>query len=487
MIIEQTLTYYIANQFFEKTCIVRLNKLEQTIQAISKKERRLFAEYIASPFFNKREDAVRLYEWLQHGKRLEPKEAVFGHVYPGAAFDRQRLSLAMSYLQRLTEQFLAYRHWRSKPFAYDIDLVQVFRQRGLVVHFEEALRTAKNSLEHQPLRNGEYYTCQGQLLWEEARFGQKNNSTEIRILSQLSDNADLLWVTQKLHYLCLLRTQQMLYQSEEEIRLSREIEEILARYKLLEIPSVAIWYYCLKMLENPDSPEYFSKFKQPLLEQGQMFDTAEIRDLFLFAINHCIRQVNEGHTSFFHDIMDFYKDGLTKGYLLENGVLSRFTYHNIVAAGLQTLEFEWVEDFIARYKNALERAYRDSSYSFNRARLEFKRKRYGDALELLQHTNYYDPLLSLAARTMSLKIYYELNEFDLLYSHLEALKNYIRRKTVLGYHRANYLNLVRYTQKLISINLSDKAEVESLRQKIQAEPVLTEREWLLEQLSALRH
>lgn len=176
-----------------------------------------------------------------------------------------------------------------------------------------------------------------------------------------------------------------------------------------------------------------------------------------------------------------------RGYLPENGVLSRFTYHNVVAAGLQTLEFEWVEDFIVRYKNALERTYRDSSYSFNLARLEFKRKRYGDALQLLQHTNYYDPLLSLAARTMSLKIYYELNEYDLLDSHLEALKNYIRRKTALGYHRSNYLNLVRYIQKMISINRSNKTEVESLKQKILAEPVLTEREWLLEQLAAFRH
>jgi tetratricopeptide (TPR) repeat protein len=223
-----------------------------------------------------------------------------------------------------------------------------------------------------------------------------------------------------------------------------------------------------------------------LLEQDQIFDAEEIRDLHLFAINYCIRRVNKGQTTFFHDIMDFYKDGLAKGYLLENGVLSRFTYHNIVAAALQTSEFEWVEDFIGRYKNALERSYRDSSYSFNRARLEFKRKRYGEALALLQHSNYYDPLLSLAARTMSLKIYYELQEFNLLEAHLEALKNYIRRKTVLGYHRAHYLNLAKYTEKMISINHRDKQEVETLRQKILAEPNLTEREWLLEQLKISR-
>lgn len=463
-----------------------ITKLEQTLESISVKEKRRFGEFVASPFFNKREDVARLYGWLQQGKPLEPREQVFRHLYPKIAFDRQKLALTMSRLQRLAEQFLAYQHWRGKQSAFEIDLLQVFRHRGLELHFEETLRTAKSTLEQQPLRNADYYASRRQLMWEEARFGQKKNATDLKILSRLSDNADVLWVTQKLHYLCLHRTQQVLYKSREEFRLSREVEEILLKYGLLEVPTVLIWYYCLKMLENPDSQAFFAKFKQPLLEQGHLFDASEIRDLFLFAINYCIRQVNEGHTSFFHDIMDFYKNGLSKGYLLENGVLSRFTYHNIVAAGLQTLEFEWVEDFIARYKNALERTYRESSYSFNLARLEFKRKRYDDALRLLQHTNYYDPLLSLAARTMSLKIYYETGEFDLLDSHLEALKNYIRRKTSLGYHRANYLNLVRYTRKLISINRSDKAEVESLKRKVMAEPVLTEREWLLEQLADKR-
>jgi len=53
---------------------------------------------------------------------------------------------------------------------------------------------------------------------------------------------------------------------------------------------------------------------------------------------------------------------------------------------------------------------------------------------------------------------------------------------MLGYHRDNYLKLVRYTQKLLSINPFNKSEVRNLKQKIAGEPVLTEREWLLEQL-----
>lgn len=359
--------------------------------------------------------------------------------------------------------------------------MRAVRHRGLDTHFAEALQSAKQALERQPLRNSDYFARLGLVLWEEARFESVRSPSEVRYLEQLSDNADLIWLTQKLRYLCLHRAQQIVYTSDHTLRFRAEVEAMLQRYDPLPVPAVAVWYYCLKMLEEPEATDYFTRFKQPLLAQDQLFDTDEIRDLHLFALNYCIRRVNEGERAFFNDIMDFYKDDLRKGYLLDNSILSRFTYHNIVAVGLQTREFGWVEDFIGRYKNNLERTHRESSYSFNLARLEFARKRYHVVLPLLQNSNYYDPLLSLLAKAMSLKIYYETGEYDLLDSHLEAMKNYIRRKPTLGHHRTYYLNLMRFTQKLSALNWLNTAAVAQLKEKIAAEPALTEREWLLEQ------
>ncbi len=469
----------------EKTKGTRVTKLEQTISALSKTESRQFRLFLESALFNTRSDVLRLYDWLL-GHPLEPREQAFAHVYPDAAFDVQKMRLVMTYLQQLAERFLAYQEWQNTPGAYESDLVRAVRHRGLDGHFAEALKTAKHTLERQPLRNSEYYGRLGLVLWEEARFESVREPSAVRYLEQLSDNADLIWLTQKLRYLCLLRAQQIVYKSDHALRFRAEAEAMLQHTDLLRTPAVAVWYYCLKMLEEPESTDFFSRFKEPLLAEDQLFDTDEIRDLHLFAVNYCIRRANEGQRSFFNDIMDFYKDGLRKGYLLDHGVLSRFTYHNIVAAGLQTREFEWVEDFISRYKNALERTHRDSSYSFNLARLEFTRKRYDVVLPLLQNSNYYDPLLSLSAKAMSLKIYYETAEHDLLHSHLEAMKNYIRRKSTIGYHRIYYLNLVKYTQKLAALNWLDKKEVERLRQKVATETALTEREWLLEQLDGRR-
>lgn len=164
-----------------------------------------------------------------------------------------------------------------------------------------------------------------------------------------------------------------------------------------------------------------------------------------------------------------------KGYLYEHGILSRFTYHNVVAAALHTGEHDWARGFIHSYKNHLEKRYRESAFSFNLARLEYAQANYGLVLELLQTANYRDPLLNLAAKTLLLKTYYDLREHDLLQSHLDAMRNYIHRKRVIGYHRSNYLNIVRYMEKLLKLLPGDKPAHRNLLAVIQAEERLSEK------------
>jgi len=458
-------------------------KILQTLKSLNKVETSRFYRFLQSPYFNQRQDVLRLFEALQDGVDPDDRASLADRVAAGQSFSDQQLRLVTSYLQKLAEQFLALEQWQNTPGAGENALVQALRQKGLERHFLDAMQLAHRRLEQQTLRNSAFYLRKGELLWEEARYASVRHPEDERYLSNLSDNADLIWLSQKLRYLCLHTAYRARFQTARSLGLREEVEDILGRYSFLEAPAISIWYYCLKMLEAPDSADYFTRFKQQFLAPDPVFDADEMRDLYLFAVNYCIRRVNEGKTDFFHDIMDFYKDGLAKGHLFDKGVLSHFTYYNIVAAGLQTREYAWVEAFIQGYRNALERSYRDSAFSFNMARLEFARGHYDAALSLLRNANYHDPLLNMAAKTMALKIYYALDEHEVLYAHLEAFVKYIRRKPGLGYHRQNYLTLARYTQKLLALNWNDKNEVLALREKIEAEKALTERDWLLEQLA----
>jgi hypothetical protein len=54
-----------------------------------------------------------------------------------------------------------------------------------------------------------------------------------------------------------------------------------------------------------------------------------------------------------------------------------------------------------------------------------------------------------------INVYAPLGEYEVLSAHLEAFIKYVRRKPGRGYHRNNYLQLARHTQKLISLNWND--------------------------------
>lgn len=115
---------------------------------------------------------------------------------------------------------------------------------------------------------------------------------------------------------------------------------------MLKLANVAIYYHCFLMLGVHKEEVHFRTFKDLFLQHHASFDTNETRDLFLMGINYGIRKVNNGEERYFEDIMRLYEVALEGDHLLENGLLSRFTYYNIVAAALRTERFNWGEQFI---------------------------------------------------------------------------------------------------------------------------------------------
>ena len=119
------------------------------------------------------------------------------------------------------------------------------------------------------------------------------------------------------------------------------------------------------------------------------------------------------------------------------------------------------------------------------ARLAYQEKDYEAAIDLLRDTDQKDLLINLYAKNLLLKIYYELGEFKLLDSFLDAFQIYLRRKKDIASHKKNYWNMIYYTQKLMKVNPFNAAAKSKLKARIEAEEVLLERKWLLGQLERL--
>lgn len=457
--------------------------LIQLLKSLSPVELRVFDRFLQSPYFNRRTDICRLFQvirlQLETRQPLSDRTALFQLAFPDKRHTAGEMRLMMTYLTKLFEQFIQAEQLARMPVLADWLQVKALYRLDLEKEGDKAVKKAFEHLEKAPLRSAAYHEQQYHLMYEQMRRNRELPEENARNLQQLSKLLDTTLAALWLRQACLVLSEKAVYNMNPDTRFLPEVFRWVETENRVDIPAVGAYYYACKMLMTGEEL-WFLHLKKTVSRHSAGFPPEELHDLHLLAINYCVRQLNTGNEHYFQEVHDLYKAGLETKTLLNKGVLSPLTYYNIVISGLKINALDWVAWFIPHYKHKLERRYRDSAFSFNMARLHYARREYGEALLLLQKANYRDLLTNLAAKTMALKIYYEQGEFEVLGSHLDAMFHYVRRKRVIGYHRENYLNIIRITKRLLALPPSKGPALDRLRHTIETTDPLTERGWFLE-------
>ncbi len=460
-------------------------RLWQIYALLSPLERKHLGQWLGSAFFCRKEQPLRLYEYFQQctaAKVLPEQEAAYQAVYgKKSRFRAQALRQAMSELLTHIEHFLVYREMFDEAGDYPIRLAAAYRKRGLEKHFQQSLRAARVTWAKQPYRHSEFYDAQVSIEYELYQELSAGRRTQALNCQELSDQTDIAFIARKLRQSCFAISHQTVYNTNYQFGL---LDAVLAYVSqsvaLQQIPAIGLYYFCYLFLTEQAAEQYFMQFKKRLFAQIEQLPVEEQRNLHLLALNFCIRKINQLDRDYFREALDLYKLALKSGLLLENGQLSHFAYNNIVAIALNVGEIDWTEQFIQEQAPFLEKKHRDATFHLNLARVEYRRQNMKSALLHLQEADYKDLINNLIAKTLQLKIYFETGEFDALDAHLQSMQTFIRRQRGIGYHKANYQNIVRYARRLMQLNTNSRQARRTLRQHIEAEPILTEKEWLLE-------
>ncbi|MCB0520182.1 MAG: hypothetical protein H6577_19720 [Lewinellaceae bacterium] len=457
----------------------------QLFQSLTAAEVRQFRKFAASPYFNGRPQLCLLLDYFAkngHQPAAPDPEKAFKAAFPAEQYDDQKWRLTLSQLFKLAEQFIAWQELATGE-NLGLSLSQAYRKRGLANHFQRTIQKLEKQQESTETRSAGFHENQYKIAWEKYRSHSAGKRTEAFNLQEVSDAMDAAFIARKLRHVCFSLSHQAVYQAEYRFGLLDEIlREVRESPWLLDSPAINLYYHCFHALKTGSGESDFEVFKNLLFDQGHLLPSEEQRNLFLLAINNGIRQINAGRPAYDRPVLDLYRTALDNDLLLENGHLSRFAFNNIVAIAVRIGETDWVENFIHQYKNSLEREHRNATFSLNLARLQYTRKNYKEALLQLQHSDYKDLINNLIAKTLQLKIYYETNEYEVLEAHLRNMKTYIRRQRAIGYHKQNYLNIIRFTQALVEMNPFAKKEHTALRDAILNERSLTEKDWLLDMM-----
>lgn len=473
---------------------MKKTQLIAVLKTFGKKEHKFFVKWLASPVFNQRTDVQRLYKYLLQGNHLTEnkfleKERVFKKIFPSIPFNDAKLRQTVHFLLKQVEDFLVYQQQKEDLLGQHLLLTKVYRKRKVPTAFQRQIKIAQKAFSQTKEKNNRTLRLQYELGDEYITY-IKEQPEKVSINFQESiDALDMYVVAEKLKQACHVIAHKKVFKSEFEIRfLPSILNSVKNDPQLIKQPSIAVYFHGYLMQIEKDEPlaeKHYFYLRKLIEEKFNSFPDNERRDIYLMALNFCIRKMHGGFQKFLREAFEMYKKGLDDYILIQEGILSSITYLNISTLAIRLKEFEWTKKFVANYSGFLETQDRENFKQYTLAKLLFEQKKYSEALELLVQFESKHILVNLNAKQMLIKMYYEQDKVDILESLLDSLSIYLRRKEIIGYHKANYQNIVKYTRKLLRLNPFDKEKRAILLKEIEETSPLTEQTWLLEQIDKL--
>jgi hypothetical protein len=462
-------------------------KLIDVFFSFSNKELKEFDQFVRSPYFNRREEVIRLFNYLVENKDFSAdsltKERAWKYVFSNLDYDDGQMRYTMSFLLKTMKDFLIQQQLFKDKTYTQVLLCRALRQRGINNIFQKEITTAIEQQEKHPYRNANFHYNNYLLNIEkvEAYPSQKERNKD-PLLQKSIDELTHFYISDILRQSCSVLSAQAMMQKDYTLNFLKEVLDHVEQTDYSDKPAIEIYYNGYRALKDLNDEKYFKQLKILIEKHWQEFPIGEGRAIYLLAINCCIKRANRGYAKYKWECFELYKSGFQNKVLLENGVLSKFTFTNVSRLGLALKEFDWVESFLKSYKSYLPVSERENTYNYILALFYFLKPDYTNAMKLLQKVNFNDVLDNLDSRRMLLRIYYELREYSALDSLLDTFNVYLSRHKDIGYHKDNYANLIYFVKKILKANLSDKAQKLKLIGEIEATQAIAEKAWLLEQL-----
>ena len=464
----------------------------QVLRALTLAERKQFSTWLASPGSGMSSLGLTLLDGLlaQLDRQAEiDKKLLFKRLYPTQNFNEARWNNLLSDLLQAIYQFLQQQALQEQPLLQQNLLLKTILEREIFGVFPRQSKKQAQLLQQSPALDPQHFYFEYLLAQHQDEFQllqEKRNYSPF--LQAKNDALDLYYFFEKLRIACDMASRNLVMQADYRcpfvdtfcIHFAHDLAE-------QNLPPVLLIYYnTYKLLTENDSKHYF-QIKPLLAGQLDQMPNAELRTLYSYLLNHCVRQINSGNSFFYAEILSLYKLLLEHSILITNGRLTQWTFTNIVTTGIRLRDYTWTEQFILQYAGYIHAEVRENARCFNLANLYFEKGDYGPALQQLQSLEFTDPFYHVSAKIIQLKIYYLLHEAEALFFLMENTKRLIlRNKQLSEYQKKSNLNFIKILQKLAKSPPSSARATQSpspkIRELIERSTPLANKDWLLEQL-----
>jgi len=468
------------------------SKLVALLKQFKDNEWNAFNRFVQSPYCNGRLKVIQLFQLLKkeaptwRKKKIE-KRYIYSKLFPNEAYKNQRLVELRNALVKLIEQFWIINTKKEKAENYR-QLAIAYHQHDLLnyrdINLEKSLQELEqNQMDVESYHNNmfDYHLKLHHLIEAEDKRNQEPN------LQALHDHLDAFYLCIKLKYYCKVLNYQNFRSHQYDIAMMNMVLEEADKDRYKVYPSIQIYLQGVYTLLSIDNETQFYTLKSLLVEHTDRFSIDEFQNILTMARNFCIKNLNRGKRAYVKEAFELYKIEIEKELIIQDGKIPNAICQNIMKLALLLNETVWATNFLNDYQSKISK----EIFIWSLANIRFRQEKYDEVLVLLDGVDFKEVLLTLGARAIILKTYFQLcrttNSFeyeDKLEAYIDSFNAFLKRKKE-GVTRAylRYLNFVKFTSSINKLYWKpklDKDKLAEINQQILATPETAEWDWLKE-------
>lgn len=472
-------------------------KLFELLKSLSQEEWKEFKKMLQSPIYNTNDRLLLLYQALKpkypnFDASQKEKERLFHKVYPGEPFNNYKIHRLFTLMTQVLESYLLLLADRANELEYKQKLLNIYRQRNLPAFFEQGAKQLTKQLDHYPYHDMEYHLAQIQLnnaLYFHPQYNKY--ARDDQFLDRLMDSVDQFFVLAKMRYGISLKSREQIMAKPATWRFMQAMENETQNGLMQDDVLYGLYDKAFELLEDQGSLN-FLKFEELLFEHIDHFQL-DSKILFFSGLNYINRQVNKGISEFSKTAFRWYRFGLEKELLFDNGQLTEVTFGNIIVYGCREKEYEWTRQFMEECQSYLDEENREEVMRYHYGVCHFYEQDFTQAYTVLINYAFPDSYF-LKSRLLAIRAIFEnflldQDNYDLLNYQIKAFKQGMTRNKIFAPRAIrpvrNTINLIDLLAKKIFKFENKRRIQESLKTKIEETKELVGKEWLLEKVNNL--
>lgn len=475
------------------------SKIKELLKALSAVEFKKFGDFVRSPFFNKNPHLVTLYDYFARynenfDKLAVLSEDIFRFVFKNEKYSEIKVRILFSNFVKLIEEYLVYIEGTKNVIYQKTLLVNTLHQRNLTKNFHSALKDTMEFQLKQFNRDEDYYYNQIYLEVEAFNhFLERSSKINEEDFKKINDNMDYYYILIKLklfHFMFLQLRQSTEPGGQKMWLLDEIIKYIESNLTVISKEHSVIYmkYLILMTMIKPAEVKYFRRLKKFVVDNHGKISQNVMANIFVELQNYCTVRSNGPDPGFKTETFNVFKMMEERGIFSKSKYINYVDFLNAIIAALEVNKIAWSENFFNKYKSRVLPELNESTINLAKTQICFYKKKYDEALDMLNNVRYNNHYFYLQSKKILAKIYYEKQDHESITYIIDTTRHYLKRNEDIS--RINwdlFHKFFIYLKKIINLDSTEKEKITATIESLKGENNVSSKDWLLTKLEELEN